>query len=323
MSDMQQIETSKQAGNTTTRTISKDESARLMRMATYASTATAGILIAAKLVAWLWTDSVSILATLIDSTLDIAASIINLLAVRHALEPADREHRFGHGKAEALAGLGQSTFIAGSAGFLLLEAFARFFHPQPVNGINVGIGVMIFSIAATLVLLAIQRHVVARTGSTAIKADALHYKTDVLVNGSVIAALLLAAYGWQGFDSLFALGIAVFILYSAWEIAQEAIGDLMDKELPDEERVRIHDIVLSQKHVKGMHDLRTRRSGTTTFIQLHLELADDLSLKRAHAISDAVEARIFKTYPDSEIIIHEDPASIVEPAQDFDEDAQP
>jgi len=299
-----------------------EEVARLMRLATYASAGTAAILIVAKLVAWMWTDSVSILATLIDSTLDAAASVLNLLAVRHALEPADKEHRFGHGKAEALAGLGQSAFIAGSAGFLVLEAFSRFFHPQEVGDINVGIGVMIFSIVATLFLLAFQHHVVRQTGSTAIKADALHYKTDVLVNGSVIIALLLAYYGWPGFDSVFALAIAVFILYSAWQIVQEAIAHLMDKELPDEERDRIREIVLSQKHVLGMHDLRTRRSGTTTFIQLHLELADELTLMRAHAISDAVEARIRKAYPDSEIIIHEDPAGLVEPAQDFDEDVQ-
>jgi len=302
--------------------ISHAEKARLMRLATYASTATAATLISAKLVAWLWTDSVSILATLIDSTLDVAASLFNLLAVRHALSPADKEHRFGHGKAEALAGLAQAAFIAGSAGFLLLEAFIRFFHPQPVGVINIGIGVMIFSIIATLLLLAFQNHVIKQTNSTAIKADALHYRTDLLVNGSVIVALLLAAYGWSGFDSVFAIGIAIFILYSAWGISQESIADLMDRELPDEERQRIHDVVLSHKHVKGMHDLRTRRAGTTTFIQLHLELDDDLTLKHAHAISDAVEAMIRKAYPDSEIIIHEDPASLAEPRMDFDEDAQ-
>jgi len=301
---------------------SRDKNARLMKLATYASLATAVILIVAKLAAWLWTDSVSILATLIDSCLDAAASLVNLLAVRHALEPADKEHRFGHGKAESLAGLGQATFIAGSAGFLLLEAAGRLFHPQPVGVISIGIGVMIFSIAATFILLAIQRHVVRETGSTAIKADSLHYTTDVLVNGSVIVALLLAFYGWPGFDSLFAVAIGIYILYNAKEIASEAIQHLMDRELPDEDRKRIHEIVFSQKHVKGMHDLRTRRSGTTAFIQLHLELDDNLTLLHAHAISDAVEARIKKAYPDSEIIIHEDPASLMEPMAEFDEDAR-
>jgi len=299
------------------------EAARLMNRATYASTATAIILILAKLAAWLWTDSVSILATLIDSCLDALASLVNLLAVRHALEPADKEHRFGHGKAESLAGLGQATFIAGSAGFLLLEAVGRFFHPQAVSVISVGIAVMAFSIVATFVLLAIQRHVIQKTGSMAIRADSLHYTTDVLVNGSVIAALLLATYGWPGFDPVFAIGIGIYILYSAWHIAREAIQHLMDRELPDEDRSRIHQIVLGQKHVKGMHDLRTRRSGTTAFIQLHLELDDNLPLLHAHAIADAVEARIRKAYPDSEVIIHEDPASLMEPKVAFDEDTNP
>jgi len=301
---------------------SRNKNARLMKLATYASMITAIVLIMAKLAAWMWTDSVSILATLIDSCLDAAASLVNLLAVRHALEPADKEHRFGHGKAESLAGLGQATFIAGSAGFLLLEAARRFFHPQPVDVIGVGISVMVFSIIATFILLAIQRYVVRETGSTAIKADSLHYTTDVLVNGGVIVALLLATYGWPGFDSLFAVVIGIYILYNARQIASEAIQNLMDRELPDEDRKRIHDIVINQKHVKGMHDLRTRRAGTTAFIQLHLELEDSLTLLHAHAISDAVEARIRKAYPDSEIIIHEDPASLMEAAPEFDEDAR-
>jgi len=298
------------------------EAGQLMKRATYASLATAIILIAAKLVAWLWTDSVSILASLIDSSLDALASMINLLAVRHSLTPADREHRFGHGKVESLAGLGQSMFIAGSAGFLLLEAAGRFVHPQPVHVIGIGIAVMVFSIAATLALLTIQRRAIKKSGSTAIKADYVHYMTDLMVNGSVIAALLLAAYGWSGFDALFAIGIVAYILYSTWGIAREAVQNLMDRELSNEDRERIHGIVLSQRHVKGMHDLRTRRSGTTSFIQLHLELDDHLTLLHAHAIADAVEARIRKAYPDSEIIIHEDPASLMEPHPEFDEDAQ-
>ncbi len=290
-----------------------------MRLATYASTFTATMLIIAKFAAWLATDSVSILATLIDSCLDALASLVNLLAIRQSLTPADREHRFGHGKVESLAGLGQSMFIAGSAGFLLLEASGRLFHPQPVSVIGVGISVMVFSILATFVLLIIQRHAIKKSGSTAIRADYLHYTTDMMVNISVIAALLLAFYGWPGFDSVFAIGIVIYILYSSWGIASEAVHHLMDRELPDEDRKRIHDIVVSHKHVKGMHDLRTRRAGTTAFIQLHLELDDNLTLLHAHAISDAVEAKIKKAYPDSEIIIHEDPASLMEPKPAFDE----
>lgn len=293
------------------------ETVRLLKLATYASTATAAVLILAKLIAWLLTDSVSLLATLIDSCLDAAASVINLLAVRHSLTPADREHRFGHGKAESLAGLGQATFIAGSAGFLLLEAASRLWHPKPPQVIGIGIGVMILAIVLTLVLLAVQRYVINKTGSTAIKADSLHYRTDLLVNASVIGALLLSYRGWPGFDAVFAIGIAIYILYSAWRIAQEAIHLLMDRELPDEERARIRDIVLQYPQTRGMHDLRTRRSGTTTFIQLHLELDDMLSLIQAHAIADEVEAELKGAFPGAEVIIHEDPASLMEPKPVF------
>lgn len=284
------------------------DAARLMRWATYASVSTALILILVKIVAWFITDSVSILATLLDSSLDVLASLVNLVAVRHALQPADKEHRFGHGKAEALAGMGQAMFIAGSAGFLLLQAVGRLLHPQELTaGLEVGIGVMVFSIIATLILLSFQQYVIKHTNSTAIKADALHYKTDLLVNASVIIALLLTFYGAGYFDALFGIGIALFILYSAWEIVKESIDLLMDHELPDEEREKIRQIVLSHPGALGLHDLRTRRSGTRIFIQLHLELDSTLTLAAAHIIADDVENELENLFTDAEVIIHEDP----------------
>jgi len=301
------------------------ETARLMRLATYASASVALVLILAKLVAWGYSGSLSLLATLIDSSLDGLASLINLLAVRHALTPADREHRFGHGKAEALAGLGQAAFIAGSAGFILMEGVRRFFNPQPVEAFGLGIAVMVFSIVATLALLLFQQYVIRRTDSMAINADALHYRTDLMVNVSVIIALILAANGWPGFDSLFAIGIALYILYSAWGIVRRAFDHLMDRELPDDEREQIKTIARSHKKVRGMHDLRSRRSGMDTFIQLHLELDDELSLLQAHAISDEVEARLLQVYPTAEVIIHIDPVSVVpdEPTPEFPLEEEP
>jgi ferrous-iron efflux pump FieF len=296
------------------------ETARLLRLATYASISVATILIVAKLIAWGLSDSVSLLATLIDSVLDALASLINLIAVRHALTPADKEHRFGHGKAEALAGLSQSMFIAGSAGFLLLEAGRRLISPIPVEAVGTGIAVMLFSIIATLLLLGFQQHVIRKTNSTAIKADALHYRTDLLVNASVIAALWLSVQGWDGFDALFACAIGIYILYSAWEIIALSYDHLMDRELPDEQREEIKQLVLQHKSARGLHDLRSRHSGTMTFIQLHLELDDDLSLLEAHRISDEVEASLMEAFPESEIIIHIDPQSVVghEPMAEFD-----
>ena len=252
------------------------ETAKLLRLATYASISVALILIIAKLVAWGLSDSVSLLATLIDSVLDALASLINLVAVRHALTPADKEHRFGHGKAEALAGLSQSMFIAGSAGFLLLEAGRRLISPIAVEAVGTSMLVMVFSIVATLLLLGFQRHVIRKTNSTAIRADALHYRTDLLVNASVILALWLSVKGWAGFDALFACAIAIYILYSAWEIITVSYDHLMDRELPDPQREEIEKLVLQHKSARSLHDMRSRHSGTMTFIQLHLELDDDL-----------------------------------------------
>jgi ferrous-iron efflux pump FieF len=299
--------------------LNSEDAGRLMRRATYASLTVALVLIIAKLIAWGVSDAVSLLATLIDSVLDALASLINLLAVRHALTPADREHRFGHGKAEALAGLGQAAFIAGSAGFLLLESARRFANPVALDTYGLGVAVMVFSMAATLGLLWYQRRVIRQTGSTAISADALHYRTDLLVNGSVIVALWLSVKGWPGFDPLFAVAIALYILYSAWEIVTQASDHLMDRELPDEEREQIKAIARSHPEVRGMHDLRSRRSGIDTFIQMHLELDDELRLLRAHTISDEVEQRLQQAYPTAEIIIHIDPVSVVpdEPTPEY------
>jgi ferrous-iron efflux pump FieF len=287
------------------------QTARLMRLATYASISVALILIVGKLIAWGLSDSISLLATLIDSVLDALASLINLIAVRHALTPADKEHRFGHGKAEALAGLSQSMFIAGSAGFLLLEAGRRMVDPVSVQYAGISIAVMVFSIAATLLLVLFQNYVIRKTQSTAIRADALHYKSDLVINASVILALWLSMRGLPQFDAPIGMLIAVYILYSAWEIIRVSYDQLMDRELPDQERSKIKQIVLKHPKAKGLHDLRTRSSGTVTFIQLHLELDDDLSLLQAHNISDEVEESLLLEYPGAEIIIHIDPQSVL------------
>jgi ferrous-iron efflux pump FieF len=289
-------------------TVTDQDRARLLTLATTASVATAGVLIAVKLAAWLLTGSVSVLASLIDSLMDAAASLINFFAVRYSLTPADAEHRFGHGKAESLAGLAQAAFIAGSAVFLVLHAVDRMLHPHPIAEMQVGIAVMIFAIVATLALLGVQRYVVRRTGSMAIRADSLHYMTDVLTNLSIIAALVLVSFGWESSDSLFAIGIAAYILYSAWQIAHDAFQLLMDRELPEEERQQILQIVRSHAH--GVHDLRTRQSGATKFVQLHLELDEDLSLKAAHSIADEVVDAICMAFPSAHVIIHQDPVNI-------------
>ena len=289
------------------------DAARLMRIATYASVAVALVLIGVKFTAWTLTESVSLLSTLIDSMLDALASLINLAAVHHALQPADREHRFGHGKAEPLAGLAQAAFICGSAAFLLLEAGDRLIHPKTVGHTDIGYAVMVFSIVVTIALVLFQRYVVRRSGSVAISADSLHYQTDVLINGSVIASLYIASeLGFPAADPLFAVGIAAYIVIGAVKIGRQSMDILMDRELADEDRARIREIVTAHEDVHGMHDLRTRSSGAHVFIQMHLELDAQMTLLKAHEVTDAVTAELLAVYPNAEVIIHEDPEGLEE-----------
>ena len=285
-----------------------EDKARLMRQATYASVVVAAILIVTKMSAWLYSDSVALLASLIDSTLDAFASLLNLVAVRQALVPADSDHRFGHGKAEALAGLGQSAFVAGSALFLGFEAVHRLIQPQPLEGGPLALGVMGISIVLTLVLVLFQRYVVARTRSVAITADRLHYLGDLLSNVVVILALLGAGFGgplWL--DPLGGLAVAAIILKGAVDILRHAFNQLMDRELEDGEQQEIRQLVLANPDVRGLHDLRTRRSGTHIFIQFHLELDPDITLRAAHRIAVDVQNTVKARFPDADIIVHEDP----------------
>jgi len=290
----------------------RDERARLLKLATGASVLTALVLIVAKLLVWLATGSVSVLASLVDSLMDALASLVNLFAVRFSLQPADDQHRFGHGKAEALAGLGQAAFIMGSALFLVLQSVERLLRPQPIEAIGLGVAVIVFSLLATALLVTLQRYVVRRTGSTAIKADSLHYFSDFLSNGAVLLALGLAAWGWGAADAWLALGIAVYIAWTAARIGGEAVQLLLDRELPEALRARIVALAFAAPEVRGVHDLKTRRSGHQSFIQLHLELDDAMSLLQAHAVAERVTRRIEDELPGAEVIVHQDPASTVE-----------
>ena len=292
---------------------SLEANGRLMRLATYASVSVALTLIALKTGAWIVTESIAMLSTLVDSLLDALASIVNLVAVRHALAPADREHRFGHGKAEALAALAQSAFIAGSAVLLLFQAGERLINPRPLAKPEAGIAVMLVSIALTIILVLFQLWVVRRTRSVAVAADSLHYKGDILVNVAVIAALILGSwFGWLYADPIFGAVIALYVLYSAWLIVREAMDMLMDREMPEQDRDTIREIAMAHPEVASVHDLRTRRSGPTSFIQLHLVMSAELTLLKAHDISDVVETEIRDAFPEAEVMIHQDPTGIIE-----------
>ncbi len=292
--------------------------ARLMKMATYGAVTVASSLVLFKFGAWIATESLSLLSTLIDSLLDVGASLINLYAVHHALQPADKEHRFGHGKAEPLAGLAQAAFISGSALFILFEAGDRLLHPRDVVNIDAGLGVMGVSIVFTLLLIGFQRYVVKKTGSVAIQADSMHYKMDVLVNlGVIVSLVLVSRFGWLFVDPLIAVAIALYIFRGAWEIGTKSLDLLMDHELPENERKRIEEIALGHPGVLGLHDMRTRSSGMNLFIQFHLDMNGDISLKEAHVIAEAVMYKIEDAFPNAEVLIHEDPAGIDERRLDF------
>ena len=281
---------------------------RLMRWASIASMSVATVLVAAKTGAWLVTDSVSMLSSLIDSSLDLVSSLITFIAIRAALTPADADHRFGHGKAEALAGVAQAGFIAASAGGLLLTVADRFLHPRPVQQEMVGAVVSAIAIVLTFGLMLFQGHVVRRTGSLAVTADRAHYTTDFVTNIAVgIGIWLSSRLAEPMIDLAVAVGVAFYLGSGAWHIGRHAIDVLMDRELPNEDRRRILEIVRRHPGVRSVHDLRTRSSGLNQFIQLHLVLHPTMSLGRAHVISDSVEAAIREAFPQAEVIVHIDP----------------
>ncbi|GLQ73241.1 CDF family cation-efflux transporter FieF [Vibrio penaeicida] len=289
----------------------KSDYSKLVTTAAWLAAGVATILLIVKVAAWWITGSVSLLASLIDSLLDIAASVVNLIVVRYSLQPADKEHSFGHGKAESLAALAQAMFISGSACFLILNGVDRFFRPHELHSPELGVYVSMFAILVTGGLVAFQKHVVKRTGSQAIAADSLHYQSDLYMNAAIIVALGLSWYGIGQADAVFAVGIGVFILSSAIRMVYTAVQSLLDRQLPDDEIEDIHLITCSVKGVLGAHQIRTRMSGPVRFIQLHLELDDHMPLIEAHRISDEVEQKLIERFPEGDILIHQDPISVV------------
>ena len=290
---------------------SSPEHARLLRLATRASVAVASLLIVTKAIAWWLSGSVSMLAGLTDSLLDGVTSFLNLLAVHYALRPADDDHRYGHGKAESLAGMAQALFIAVSAVLIAIQAIERLKHPEPISAPWIGIGVIVFSLVMTVALLVLQHRVVKATGSNAVRADSLHYRSDLLLNGSILVALVLASFGWPQLDAWFGLGIAGYILWSAIQIARQSFSVLMDEELPADVSQNMLELACSVPGVLGAHDLRTRISGNIWYVQLHLELPGELTLSVAHDLSDRAAEAIERRYPQAEVLVHADPQEVV------------
>ena len=286
---------------------------RLMRLASYASVVMALTLIALKIWAWFATDSVALLSSLADSILDLVASLITLFAVKVAVSPADREHRFGHGKSEGIAGLAQALIVTGSAVYVGIEAMTRLLLPTPVLQPELGLGVMFVSLVLTLGLVAFQGYVIRQSGSLAISADAVHYKADILTNVAILGAIFASSH-WQLhiLDPLLGLVVVALILSAVWFIATSSIDVLLDRELPEDDRQRIKVIAFAHPQVKGMHDMRTRSAGAAQFIQFHLELDAGISLMEAHEICDSVELDVRNQFPGAEVLIHADPFGLAE-----------
>lgn len=292
----------------TSQKLSNKEAQQLMKWASIASVCVAATVIIMKFIAWTLTDSLSILSSLVDSILDMVISLISLVTIHYALQPADQEHRFGHGRAEDMAAILQSTFIAGSGLFIGIQAIQRFITPYPIESTTWGINIMLLSTIITLCLILFQRYVVSKTQSTLIKTDSIHYLTDLGVNLIIILSLLTLQHtNWHWIDPIVALSIALYIFKSAWNVGKTAFDKLMDREFNETERDQIKTAILSHPNVKGFHDLRTRQSGINPFIQLHLELDGTMTLQEAHTISEQVENNILKDFPNAEIIIHQDP----------------
>lgn len=282
---------------------------KLTRRAATASFSAALVLGVVKAYAAMETGSVAMLGSLADTALDLIASIITLIGVRVAAEPADAEHRFGHGKAEPIAALLQTVFITASAIGIGWRAVQAFSNKAPPAEAELGIGVSVFAILVTLALVSYQRFIVSRTGSLAIDADRMHYQSDLLLNLSVIAALVLdAMLGMRGADPLFGVLIALWLAWGAFRTARHALDMLMDKEWPDAQRERLKALVCAVPGVEGIHELKTRHAGHTDFIQFHIWVDPHMSVQAAHDIVDAVEDRVREGFPGSDVLVHVDPS---------------
>jgi ferrous-iron efflux pump FieF len=284
------------------------ERATLSTRAALASVTLALVLLVAKGWAAWATDSTAMLASLADTGLDVIASVTTLVGVRIAAQPADRDHRFGHGKAEALVALAQVVLITVSAVGIAWRAIERLVNGGETAEMGVGIAVSIFAILGTLLLVAYQKRVIARTGSIAIRTDNVHYKSDLMLNGSVIAALVLdQALNLRGADPIFGIGIALWLVWGAWRASSEAVNQLMDREWPEDERDAFLAAANDYPELAGLHDLRTRSSGTHRFVQFHVWVPADWTVKEAHDRLDRVEEQLQARFPGTEILIHVDP----------------
>ncbi len=296
---------------TDNKVLSSDEYNFWVKLAAFAASGAALLLVSLKLYAWFATGASSMLASATDSMLDLFASLMNVIILRFALAPADDEHKFGHGKAESLAGLIQAAFVLGSGILLLINGVDRFINPKVIQQSDVGIIVTLIAIVVTLALVVLQKNVIKKTASLAISADSMHYQSDLLLNVGVLIALYLSQGIWLRADGLFTVLVGAYLLWGAGSIIWLSVQHLMDHQLTEEEQQQILAIALKHRKALGIHDLRTRQAGQQRFIQFHLELDDNLPLFEAHAIGEEIESELLEKLAPCEVFIHHDPVSTV------------
>jgi cation diffusion facilitator family transporter len=288
---------------------------RLIKVSTYVTVVGVALVILAKLYGWFITNSITMLASLTDSLLDICVSMMNLITVHYSLQPADHEHRFGHGKAEDIAVFVQASFFAMSGIFLIFTSVNRLLAPneQLIRDSLEGVVILVFSTIITLGIVLFQHYVMRRVKSNVIEADSMHYFTDFMTNICAIIGIVVATY-WHIaiFDSIIAIAIAIYIIVNSIRMFKRSFNNLMDHELDEKDRKMIIETIKSHKKVLGFHDLKTRYAGAKSFIQFHLELDENITLKQAHIIGIEVEQSILNKIPNAEIIIHQDPEGIDE-----------
>ena len=291
---------------------------KLKRLAATMSVSLAVALCFLKIFGSIYTGSLAILSSLIDSLADVFASSLSFVAIKFSTRPASLEHRYGYGRAESISALAQAAFIAGSGLFVMYDGITRIINPAPLEQTDFGIMVMAISLLATLALIAFQKYVTKKTASPAIKADSAHYTVDVLTNLSIIISLLVVKFlGINWFDILTAFVISAYLIFNAYKLAAEAVSALTDRELSPEIRQKVIDIVNNSEGIKGYHDFRSRDLGGTYFFEIHLELDGNLTLNITHQLTDKVEEAIKRQFPEAQVIIHQDPYGLRENRLDY------
>ena len=287
------------------------KNAFLIKLASYLSVSTAIVILLTKLYGWLITDSQSIFASVIDSLLDVSSSFINIIAITFALQPPDKNHRFGHEKFQDLAIFSQSIFFFASSIFTLSSSIRGFYTKSIIVNSSTGVDMMYICLGLTMLLVLLQTYVIKKTKSKIIEADRIHYFSDFLANIFVVISIYCSEKFWF-VDPLAGIGISLYVMHASYSLFRQSIKNLADEEFEDHHRQKIIEIISAHKDVKAVHELKTRHAASKPFIQFHLEMDGNMRLFDAHNLSDQISLDILKHFEGAEITVHLDPEGVEE-----------